>query len=113
MRMKTNLPLILIFLSCVASAQVKSDLVFIASHTTGVMLLAQPVISPQISSDCVCSRSCSNFSKEAIHQFGLVKGIFLTADRLLRCNRGCENDFPPSAFEPNGKIKDEPSDYRR
>ena len=145
--MKTNLPLILIFLSCVASAQVKSDLVFIASHTTGVvvavnplntktpirskhknvvarynpialtftgmMLLYQHVISPQISSDCVYSRSCSNFSKEAIHQFGLVKGIFLTADRLLRCNRGCENDFPPSAFEPNGKIKDEPSDYRR
>ncbi|HEY6161054.1 MAG TPA: membrane protein insertion efficiency factor YidD [Bacteroidia bacterium] len=85
----------------------------IALTFTGMMLLYQRVISPQISSDCVYSRSCSNFSKEAIHQFGLIKGIFLTADRLLRCNRSCENDFPLSSFEPNGKIKDEPSDYRK
>lgn len=51
------------------------------------MLLYQNVISPQLSKSCAYHTTCSNFSKKAIEKFGIVKGVFVTADRLLRCNR--------------------------
>jgi len=53
----------------------------------GAMLLYQNVISPQLSKSCAYHTTCSNFSKQAITKFGIIKGVFLTADRLMRCNR--------------------------
>lgn len=80
---------------------------------TGMMLLYQHVISPQISASCIYTRSCSNFAKQAIREYGVVKGVFITADRLMRCNHLCEEDFPSYAYTPEGKINDEPSLYRK
>jgi putative component of membrane protein insertase Oxa1/YidC/SpoIIIJ protein YidD len=84
-----------------------------ALTATGLMLFYQHVVSPQISSSCIYTRSCSNFAKEAITEFGLIRGVLLAADRLLRCNRSCENDYPAYAFAPSGRIIDEPSIYRK
>lgn len=47
----------------------------------------QKFISPQFSSTCLYSPSCSAYSKALIKQFGLIKGVACTADRLMRCNR--------------------------
>lgn len=33
--------------------------------------------------DCPCWPPCSRYALEAIQRFGLVKGLFLTADRLI------------------------------
>lgn len=30
--------------------------------------------------------SCSHFGYEALHQFGIIKGLLLTSDRLQRCH---------------------------
>lgn len=79
---------------------------------SGLMLFYQHVVSQQISAECIYSRSCSNFAKQAINEFGIIKGVCLAADRLMRCNRPCENDFPSYSFNSNGKITDEPKDYR-
>jgi putative membrane protein insertion efficiency factor len=79
----------------------------------GLMLLYQHVVSPQVSSSCIYTRSCSNFAKEAIKEYGLIKGVFLAADRLMRCNRSCENDHPYYSFNADGKITDEPVIYRK
>jgi putative component of membrane protein insertase Oxa1/YidC/SpoIIIJ protein YidD len=51
------------------------------------MLLYQNILSPQLSKSCPYEITCSNFAKQAIEKFGLIKGIFIGADRLLRCNR--------------------------
>ena len=79
---------------------------------SGLMLFYQHIVSPQISSECIYTRSCSNFAKRAIYEYGIIKGVFLAADRLMRCNAFCENDFPSYTFSANGKIIDEPSVYK-
>jgi uncharacterized protein len=47
----------------------------------------QKVISPQIARQCGFEVSCSEFSKNCIQQYGLFKGIALSADRMSRCTR--------------------------
>ena len=79
---------------------------------TAAMLFYQNVVSAQIFRQCIYERSCSNFSKKAISEFGLIKGIFISADRLLRCNEQALNDIPPDQFDEIGLAIDEPSKYR-
>jgi putative component of membrane protein insertase Oxa1/YidC/SpoIIIJ protein YidD len=71
----------------------------------------QKVISPQIVMGCVFNPSCSNFSKACIHQFGLIKGIFLSTDRLTRCTRLSSIDFHPIMFDKDNKVNDLPEYY--
>ena len=79
----------------------------------GTMLAYQHVISPQLSRHCPYEITCSNFSKQAIGEFGIVKGVFLSADRILRCNRIGVLDTDPLDFnEQNGTIKDSPNKYQ-
>ena len=51
------------------------------------MYVYQSVVSPLLSTRCVFTPTCSAYSKRLIHEYGLLKGTFLTADRLMRCNR--------------------------
>jgi len=52
-----------------------------------LLYLYQNVLSQQFSADCLYHPTCSDFSKDAIQEYGLVKGIFLSSDRICRCNR--------------------------
>jgi putative component of membrane protein insertase Oxa1/YidC/SpoIIIJ protein YidD len=78
---------------------------------TASMYFYQNAISPLIFSHCLYHRSCSNYSKAAIKEFGLIKGIFMSADRLLRCNLTAVNDIDPNDFTLDGHAMDEPSKY--
>lgn len=51
------------------------------------MYAYQSTVSPLLSTRCMYRPTCSAYSKELIHEYGLLKGTFLTADRLTRCNR--------------------------
>lgn len=51
------------------------------------MYAYQSTISPFIAHHCAYSPSCLTYSKELIEEYGLLKGVLLTADRLTRCNR--------------------------
>lgn len=51
------------------------------------MYVYQSVVSPLIARQCAYTPSCSAYSKALIREYGLLKGMFLTADRLMRCNR--------------------------
>jgi len=80
---------------------------------TGSMYLYQNVLSAQMGRQCLYNPSCSNFSKQAIAEFGLVKGVFLTADRLLRCNRISALDLNLLNLNPkSGRFTDLPRQYR-
>ena len=80
----------------------------------GAMAAYQQAISPQLSRHCPYEITCSNFSKQAIQEFGIVKGVFLSADRILRCNRIGVLDTDPLDFnETNGTITDAPNKYRQ
>lgn len=72
----------------------------------------QKVISPQFGGNCLYYPSCSNFSKQCIGEYGIFKGLLLSADRISRCNRLATLDFPllaPKTAE--GKIIDLPNYY--
>jgi uncharacterized protein len=78
---------------------------------TSSMYIYQNIVSPQLFRHCLYHRSCSNYSKAAINEFGLIKGVFISADRLLRCNVNAINDIPPEDFDSDGFAIDEPSKY--
>lgn len=63
----------------------------LAQHQgTGPALLAlqlyQRRISPLMGPKCGFKPSCSRYSVQAIHRYGILKGLAMTADRLLRCH---------------------------
>jgi hypothetical protein len=48
--------------------------------------LYQLVLSPFLGRQCRFYPSCSEYTREAIDRYGLVKGISLGCRRLLRCH---------------------------
>ncbi|BAV04260.1 hypothetical protein FLA_0241 [Filimonas lacunae] len=79
----------------------------------GSMFIYQHVLTQQLSRKCPYEISCSNYSKHAIHEFGLIKGMFVSADRLLRCNRLSASDISPLDIDlRTGAITDDLNKYR-
>jgi putative component of membrane protein insertase Oxa1/YidC/SpoIIIJ protein YidD len=79
----------------------------------GLLYFYQKIVSPQLLTNCPYEISCSAFSKTSIQEFGFIKGIPLTADRLTRCTQFTLMDiFPSQINETNGKIIDNIDKYR-
>ena len=78
-----------------------------------MMYIYQGYFSKQFSSSCLYNPSCSNMSKLLIHDFGIVKGVFLSADRLTRCNRLAAAQVHPMRINPSdGKVHETSDVYR-
>jgi putative component of membrane protein insertase Oxa1/YidC/SpoIIIJ protein YidD len=79
----------------------------------GALLGYQKIVSEQLARSCPYEITCSNFSKQAIQEFGIFKGVFISADRILRCNRIGLLDISPLNINPaTGAIIDSPNMYR-
>lgn len=79
----------------------------------GSMWFYQNVISEQLSSPCPYEITCSNFAKKCIEQYGLIKGIALAADRIMRDNRISIKDVPQMDLNPKTHhIEDNPKRYK-
>lgn len=39
--------------------------------------------------------TCSQYAKEALEKFGLIKGLYMSVVRILRCNPWTECSFDP------------------
>ena len=76
---------------------------------TGLIRLYQKFISSQDSPACNFHPTCSRFGMACIQEYGMVRGIFLAADRLLRCN-GSQSSYYQKD-EATGKYVDPVSDY--
>jgi len=72
----------------------------------------QGAVSPQISAECPYEISCSNFAKATLKRYGLIKGLSLTAFRMMRCNRIAGSDIHPLYINDQGKIIDDPEQYK-
>lgn len=59
---------------------------FITHVIIQLIRIYQLTISPFLGSRCRFYPSCSCYSQIALTRYGLVKGIFLTLKRLLRCH---------------------------
>jgi len=83
-----------------------SELKFAA---TGLIRLYQKFISSQDAPTCRFSPSCSRFGMGCIQEYGMIRGLLLTADRLLRCNGSQSRYYPID--EATGKYIDPVLDY--
>lgn len=68
----------------------------------GTLYMYQNFISQHLSADCLYDPTCSDFSKQAVKEYGLFKGGLLSFDRLNRCNRIAATDLDPAMI--NKKI---------
>jgi uncharacterized protein len=78
----------------------------------GSLTVYQKVISPQFSAICLYEQSCSRFSRASIQEYGILKGVALTADRLSRCNRISATSINPFRITDEGKVIDSPKMYK-
>lgn len=77
------------------------------------MYVYQGFISSQLYASCLFSPSCSEMSKHFIHDFGLIKGTALTADRLTRCNRiAATNVHQIRISQTDNKIRENSNMFR-
>ncbi len=77
------------------------------------MYVYQKYISSQLSRGCAFNPSCSEYSKALIKEYGIIKGTFLTSDRLTRCTRIGLTGKPHYYFEtPDGKIHEKVDRYK-
>ena len=80
--------------------------------TLGALMYAyQTTVSQQLHSDCPYQISCSNFSHRSISEHGLLKGICLSADRLMRCNPPSVGEASPVRIDQNNRVIDDPKQY--
>jgi len=126
--MRTVLLLLLFCLGNAAYAQVAYDSLIIGKlneekHAMGLERKKKGVafamlnfykrnISDQIINDCIYEVSCSEFSRQLFANYGTFKGVFLTLDRLSRCNRLSYQDVPLTRRNAEGKIIDHWEDYQ-
>ncbi len=76
---------------------------------TVLIRLYQKFVSSQDGPSCGFSPSCSRFGMAAIKKYGILQGVLLTADRLLRCNGSQAQHYYK---DPNSeKYVDPISDY--
>lgn len=73
---------------------------------SGLLYFYQKVVSAQIAASCPYEISCSNFSKQCIGKYGLLKGVALSADRLMRCNKLAAYDIHPMLISDEQRIHD-------
>lgn len=52
----------------------------------GIIFIWQSLLSPLFGQRCRFEPSCSEYSKEALNKYGLLKGLWLSLRRILRCN---------------------------
>ena len=88
------------------NSQETSELKLVA---TGLIRLYQKFISSQDAPTCSFSPSCSRFGMACIQEYGVLRGVLLTADRLLRCNGSQSNLYHRDSV--TGKYIDPVSDY--
>ncbi|MES2764631.1 MAG: membrane protein insertion efficiency factor YidD [Bacteroidota bacterium] len=61
----------------------------------GIITLYQRLLSPLLPASCRFHPTCSQYAKEALSRHGIIKGIWLSLKRILRCN-----PFHPGGFDP-------------
>lgn len=55
----------------------------------------QYAISPMMASHCRYCPTCSQYAVEAITAHGAIKGLFLSAKRLMRCHPWAKGGYDP------------------
>jgi putative membrane protein insertion efficiency factor len=60
-----------------------------------IIRIYQTLISPLLPSTCRFSPTCSQYSKQSLIKYGLIKGSILSVKRILKCNPWGGNGYDP------------------
>ena len=60
---------------------------------------------------CIFEPSCSNFALEAISRYGTLRGVQMSANRIMRCNPSRRFEKDSRYIPVGGKFFDPPEDY--
>ena len=61
----------------------------------GLIKLYRIFISPLLGSNCRHSPTCSEYGIIALKKYGVFKGTFLTAKRIIKCNPLFKGGYDP------------------
>ena len=67
----------------------------IKKTTLGVIKLYKILISPILPPSCRHTPSCSDYCVDAIEKHGVLRGLVLSINRLLRCRPGGTSGYDP------------------
>lgn len=67
----------------------------LARVAVGALRLYQLVASPLLPPACRFAPSCSEYARLVVVEYGVVRGLWLAARRLLRCH-----PFHPGGWDP-------------
>ena len=51
-----------------------------------LIILYQRLVSPYLPQSCRFQPTCSEYAKEAIEKYGIIKGVTLASKRLTKCH---------------------------
>lgn len=60
-----------------------------------LIALYQGLISPLFPPVCRFQPTCSEYAKQSLGKYGLIKGVFLTIKRILRCHPFSNGGYDP------------------
>jgi uncharacterized protein len=60
-----------------------------------IVKLYQMILSPAVPTQCRYYPSCSEYTRQALLQKGVFKGLFAGAWRILRCNPWSRGGYDP------------------
>lgn len=133
---KIFITIIFTFIQLPGYAQNSSDLQLILSHRQNIKVVSKDastdkrrrivpyVFKPgflvfkhgiynQMGLTCIFDRPCIDFCGDLIERFGLVKGYFLSIDRIVRCNRLTPLETYPSSLSTSTKVIDSVGNYHK
>lgn len=61
----------------------------------GLLRLYKFVLSPLLPAACRYQPTCSDYAREAVERYGVLRGTVLAARRLARCHPFREGGFDP------------------
>ena len=71
----------------------------------GLIYFYKICISPILPKSCLFTPTCSTYGLTAIKRFGVIKGSFMTVNRILRCHPHAKGGFDPVPDNIKGDIK--------
>ncbi|MDA9317946.1 membrane protein insertion efficiency factor YidD [Flavobacteriaceae bacterium] len=60
-----------------------------------IIKIYQTVLSPILPSTCRYSPTCSEYTKQSLIKFGLIKGGMISIKRIIKCNPWGGNGYDP------------------
>ena len=61
----------------------------------GMINFYRKYISPLKKPCCRFTPTCSEYALEALKKYGVIKGLYLSVKRILRCNPFCKGGYDP------------------